>query len=178
MKERKGKSSAPIADRHLVDGSLQDWWYLRFFRVDWRVHFLPFSIPFLFLLISTINWLCKEWERQRERERERERERRQEKSGKGVGRKRLARRFQNYHFRLTDLISGSVSTTNFNDAVTWQLSVLIWFGILWHSIDILLRFHKAIGIHSHKWHIKILRNSLWGFLRIPERVFEMLMGVH
>ena len=72
MKERKGKSSAPIADRHLVDGSLQDWWYLRFFRVDWRVHFLPFSIPFLFLLISTINWLCKEWERQRERERERE----------------------------------------------------------------------------------------------------------
>ena len=70
MKERKGKSSAPIADRHLVDGSLQDWWYLRFFRVDWRVHFLPFSIPFLFLLISTINWLCKEWERQRERERD------------------------------------------------------------------------------------------------------------
>ena len=115
---------------------------------------------------------------QRMRETERERERQQEKSGKGVGRKRLARRFQNYHFRLTDLISGSVSTTNFNDAVTWQLSVLIWFGILWHSIDILLRFHKAIGIHSHKWHIKILRNSLWGFLRIPERVFEMLMGVH
>ena len=83
MKERKGKSSAPIADRHLVDGSLQDWWYLRFFRVDWRVHFLLFPFRSCFFWYQrSIDYAKNERDRERERERERDSKRR---VGRGWG---------------------------------------------------------------------------------------------